>query len=103
MADRAYPFRNIRLILRPGPRKLKIAFLALILACAAALAALGVVHSRIRQQTQSALDQAAALEQENAELIEKKENLGSNSSIKDIAREELDLVDPDTIIIEPNS
>lgn len=103
MADRANPFRNIRFIVRPGPRKLKIVFIALILACAAALLALGFVQARIHQQTRDALDQAAALEQENAELTEKKENLGSSSSIKDIAKEELGLVDPDTIIIEPNS
>ena len=103
MAERANPFRNIRLIVRPGPRKLKIMFIILILACVAALTALGIVRSHIQQKTQSALDQAAVLEQENNELTEKKENLGSSSSIKDIAREELDLVDPDTIIIEPNS
>ena len=103
MAERANPFRNIRFVVRPGPRKLKIVLIALILTCIAALAALGIVQSRIRQQTQAALDQAAALEQENADLAEKKENLGSSSSIKDIAKEELDLVDPNTIILEPNS
>ena len=103
MAERKNPFRNIRFIVQPSPRKLKIMFIVLILSCAAALAMLGIVHNQIRQQTQSVLDQAAALEQENAELIEKKENLGSSSSIMDIAREELDMVDPDTIIIEPNS
>ena len=103
MADRANPFRNIRFIPRPGPRKLKIVFIALILACAAALTALGMVRSRIQQQTQAALDQAAALEQENAELVEKKEELGSSSSIRDIAKEELGLVEPDTLIIEPHS
>ena len=103
MAERSTPFRNIRFIVRPGPRKLKIIFTALILACVAALIALGVVRSRIQQQTQAALDQAAVLEQENEELAEKKENLGSSSSIKEIAKEELDLVDPDTIIIDPNS
>ena len=103
MADRANPFRNIRFIPRPGPRKLKIVLIALILACAAALTALGVVRSRIQQKTQAALDQAAALEQENAELVEKKEELGSSSSIRDIAREELGLVEPGAVIIEPNS
>ena len=103
MADRANPFRNIRFITRPGPRKLKIVFIALILACAAALTALGVVRSHIQQQTQAALDQAAALEQENAELVEKKEELGSSGSIRDIAKEELGLVEPDAVIIEPNS
>jgi len=103
MAERANPFRNIQFIVRPGPRKLKILLFALILACTAALIALGVVRSRIQQQTQQALDQAATLEQENAELEEKKEKLDSSSGIKDIAREELGLVDPDTIIIDPNS
>ena len=103
MADRKNPFRNIRFIVRPAPRKLKIIVAALILVCAAALAALGIVHNHIQQKTQSVLDQAAVLEQENKELIEKKEALGTSSSIRDIAREELDLVDPDTIIIEPNS
>lgn len=101
MAERSNPFRNIRFIVRPGPRKLKILFLALILACTAALVALGVVRGRIQQQTQAALEQAAALEQENKELIEKQEKLGTNSSIKDIARDELGLVDPDTILIDP--
>ena len=103
MAERANPFRNIRFIVRPGPRKLKIILAALILACAAALVALGMVQTRIHQQTQAVLDQAAALEQENTELTEKKENLGSSSSIKEIAKEELGLVDPDTIIFDPNS
>ena len=103
MAERANPFRNIRFVVRPGPRKLKIVLIALILACAAALVTLGIIQGRIRQQTQAALDQAAALEQENADLAEKKANLGSSSSIKDIAKEELDLVDPNTIILEPNS
>ena len=103
MAERKNPFRNIRFIVRPGTRKLKIVFILLILVCAVALTALGVVSSHIRQKTQTVLDQAAVLEQDNKELTEKKADLGSSSSIKDIAREELDLVDPDTIIIEPNS
>ena len=103
MAERKIPLRNIKFIVQPGSRKLKIVLFALILACAAALIGLGVVKGRIQQQTREALDQAAALEQENAELEQKKENLGTSSSIKDIAREELGLVDPDTIIIDPNS
>ena len=102
MAERANPFRNIRFIVRPGSRKLKIVLLALILACTAALIALGFIRGRIQQQTQQILDQAAVLEHENAELTEKKDNLGTSSSIKEIAREELGLVDPDTIIIDPD-
>lgn len=101
MAERSTLFRNIRFIVRPSPRKLKILFLALILACTAALIALGVVRGRIQQQTQAVLDQAAALEQENKDLAEKTDKLGTNSSIKEIAQDELGLVDPDTIIIDP--
>ena len=103
MAERFKSFRNIRFIVRPGPKKLKILLFVLILTCTVAMVALGVVRSRIRQQTQEALDQAAALEHENAELVEKIDALGSGSSIKDIAKEELEMVNPDTIIIDPNS
>ena len=103
MEQRTNPFRSIRVIPRPGPRKLKIIIAALLLACSVALIALGVVHSRIQQKTRDALDQAAALEQENADLADKTENLGSSSVIKEIARDELGLVDPGTILIDPNS
>lgn len=103
MEQRTNPFRSIRIIPRPGPRKLKIIIAALLLACSVALIALGVVHSRIQQKTRDALDQAAALEQENADLADKTENLGSSSIIKEIARDELGLVDPGTILIDPNS
>ena len=103
MVQRTNPFRSIRIIPRPGPRKLKIIIAALLLACSVALIALGVVHSRIQQKTRDALDQAAALEQENADLADKTENLGSSSVIKEIARDELGLVDPGTILIDPNS
>ena len=103
MEKQKNPLSNIRVVLRPGPKKLKIVLILLILASLATLAALGVVRHRIESQTQAALDQAAELEHENAELTDKIGNMGSSSVIKDIAREELGLVDPDTVIINPNS
>ena len=103
MAQRQNPFRNIRVVVRPSPRKLKIVLALLVLVSLATLVALGVVHSRIESQTQAALDHAAELEHENAELADKIGNMGSSSVIEDIAREELGLVDPDTVIINPNS
>ena len=48
---------------------------------------------RLRQE-------AAALEQANAELRRDIQNIGTADSIREIAREELGLVDPDTIIFE---
>ena len=48
------------------------------------------------------VDEAAALEQENADLQEDIEALGSAQSVQEIAKESLGLVDPDTVIIKPN-
>ena len=103
MAERKNPLRNVQLALRPGPKKLKIALVILILMGAAALVMLGVVRGRIEARTQDLLEQAAELEHDNADLKEKTEELGTSSSIKEIAREELGLVDPDTVLITPNS
>ena len=44
-----------------------------------------------------------ALEQENTDLEHKIEILGSVQSVEEIAQEELGMVKPDTIIINPNS
>ena len=103
MAQRQNPFRGVKVVFRPGPRKLKIVLTLLILASLVTLVSLGAVLYGIHSQTQAALDQAAELEHENAELTDKIGALGSSSSIKEIAREELGLVDPDTVIIDPNS
>ncbi len=43
---------------------------------------------------------AAQLEQRNEELRQDIDALGSPDSIRDIARQELELVDPDTILFE---
>ncbi len=102
MADWANPFRNIEFAVRPSPKKLKIVLFALILTCVTALVMLGMVRRGIQQQTQAALDQAAALEQENAELSGRDDKITPND-IREIAQGELGLVDPDTIIIDPNS
>ena len=45
--------------------------------------------------------QAAVLEQQNAELRRDIQNIGTAASIREIAREELGLEDPDTIIFDP--
>jgi cell division protein FtsB len=47
--------------------------------------------------------QAAELEYENEELKKKIDQLDSEQSVKDIAREELGLVDPDEVIVDPVS
>jgi cell division protein FtsB len=46
------------------------------------------------------MGEAARLEQENAQLEQKIEILGSIQSAEQIAQEELGLVSPDTVLIE---
>ena len=55
------------------------------------------------QNDASMLNQIGTQEQENAKLKEKTEAAGTLEGIKDIAREELGMVDPGTVIIDPNS
>ncbi len=105
MAEQQNPFRDVQVVVRPGARKLKILVILLILVCTVTLIALGVVRSRIEDRTQDLLGQAATLEHENADLEKMNEQLidGGSDIIEKIAREELGLQDPNTVILDPNS
>ena len=72
----------------------------LILLSMAALVALRWVHLGILAETENLKDKAAALEEANADLEQKTDEIGSVQSVKDIAKEELGLVDPDTVIFD---
>ena len=90
-----------RLVVRSGSPALKIVMTVLIVFSMAALTALAWVRGSIRSQVEDLRQEAAALEQENRELQEKINALGSVQSVQDIAREELGLVDPNTVVIQP--
>ena len=94
-------FRNTKLVIHPSSRALKIAVIALILFSMIALGAMAVVKHNIQNRTEELRSEAAALEDENAAIKEKIGNLGALETIKEIAREILGLVDPDTILIDP--
>ena len=66
----------------------------------AALAALRWVHTGIQARTGELRDEAAALEHQNSELEEKIGELDSVKSVEDIARSELGLADPNTLILD---
>lgn len=93
-------FQNAKVVLSPSSRTLKIAVILLIVFSMIALGAMAWVRSSIRARTEDMRSEAAALEDENAAIEEKIDRLGTLESIKEIAREILGLVDPDTIIIE---
>ena len=102
MAKLQNPLKNVRLVLQPGNRKLKITLTCLILCGMAALAALAFVIRGIQAQTQEKLNEAAVLEYENSRLEEQLQETGDAQNVLDIAREELGLVDPDTVFLTPN-
>ncbi|MDY4582513.1 MAG: hypothetical protein SPD81_06625 [Candidatus Faecousia sp.] len=93
--------KNVKLEIRPSPVALKVLLIVLILFSTAALAALRWVHNGIQAQTENLRTEAAAVEYANSVLEQKKADLGSVQSIQDIAKEELGLVNPDTVVIDP--
>ena len=103
MEERKNPFRNIKIVVRPSTPLLKIVVILVIVFSMAALVALSWVQKSIHAQAEDLRAEAAELEHENEVLEEKIGQLGSVQSIQDIAEEELGLVNPDTVIIEPTS
>lgn len=103
MAEKKNPLKNAKVVIRQSPAALKIVLIVLILFSMATLVALRWVHNGILAETENLRDEASALEHANTELVEKTEELGSVKSLEDIAREELGLVDPNTVIIDPQS
>ena len=103
MNKKKNPLKDVKVEVRPAPASLKIILIALILLSMAALLALRMVHNGIRSQTDELRKEAAAVEHANSELEEKLEDMDSVQNVQDIAREELDLVDPDTVILDPQS
>lgn len=100
MEQKTNPLKNVRVELRASPLALKIAAIVLIIFSMAALTALRWVHSGIQEQTEKLRAEAAAIEYANSQLEDKTQNIDSVQSIQDIAKEELGLVDPNTVIID---
>ncbi len=103
MAKRKNPLKNAKIVVRQSPASLKIILIVLILFGMVTLAALRWVHTGILEETENLRQEASGLEYANSQLEQKTDELGSVKSLEDIAREELGLVDPNTVIIDPQS
>ena len=101
MAEKNTPQKTVKVEVRPASNILKIILILLILFSIVALIALRWVHTGILNQIDELKDEASGLEYANEVLEQKTADLGSVQSIQDIAKEELGLVDPDTVIIDP--
>ena len=95
------PFQQIKLVYRRSSLALKILVLVMILVSTAALIALRVTLNGYQAQSDVLQSRAAQLQQENEALEEDIAALGSKDSIKEIAQEELGLVDPESKFFSP--
>ncbi len=92
--------RPVKLVFRSNPIIMTIVLVAIIVATVAVVTLHGSLEESKRQYEQLRT-QAAELEAENEELVSDIEGLGSVDSAKEIAEEELGLVDPDTVVFTP--
>ncbi len=102
MAELKNPFRGVKVVYTRSHPLTKVVVIVLILVCMASMITLGLVGSRMKAEIEALRQEAAQLEAEIKELNGKLDQLDSVEGVEDIAQEELELVDPDTIVIDPN-
>ena len=91
---------RIRLIYRRTSNVTKIAVALAIVLCMGTLIALRTSTTALLERTEDLREKAGMLEEENRELEQKIDELGSTKSVVEIAEEELGLVQPGAVIIE---
>ncbi len=91
---------RIRLVYSPSSPLLKWVVLGAILLSTFTVITLGLVRHETEKQAEILRQEAAVLEQENQILRDRISILGTVESVKQIARDILGLVDPDTVIFE---
>lgn len=92
---------KIQLVLQHSRIATKCAVLAALVLSMAALLALGLARTNAQARLNDLREQERQLEQDNARLEQYLEDPDSVQSIQRIAGEELGLVDPETVIIQP--
>lgn len=95
--------RTVNVVLRPASPALKIAVIVLILCSIAALFTLRWVHKGLLAETEKLRAEAAAVAYDNEVLEEKTGKPDSVQNVQSIAKQELGMISPDTVVIEPVS
>ena len=103
MAEIKKFFSRIQLVRRPSQTATKVMVILALVLSMGALATLRISTISLQKENEALHDQAAELSAANAELQEDISQLGSVQSVEKIAREELGLVNPDTIIFQPQA
>ena len=91
---------RIRLVYRRTSNLTKIAVAVAIVLCMGTLIALATSSTALLERTEDLREKAGILEEENRELEQKIDELGTVKSIVEIAEEELGLVQPGAVVIE---
>lgn len=103
MAGRRNPFSRIRLVYRRSSTLLKCVVLTTIVLSTICLMVLRGAILEEQDKAEDLRKEAAQLEQKNKRLEQYMSELGTVEGIKNIAFDRLDLVDPDTIIFQPEN
>lgn len=101
MTGRKNPFSSIKLVFRRSRPLTKIVVLAAVVLSILALMALRGAILTTRENTEDLRSQAIELEQENSRLEQYIKELGTIRGLIRIAQEKLGLIEPDSIIIQP--
>ena len=92
--------KRIRLVFGKASPLTKTVITAAIALSTVTLMTITMIRLEAQASIRQLQERAAALEEENAQLTEQIDALGTADSIRQIAEDELGLVDPDTIIID---
>ena len=93
--------KRVKLVYRPSSKQTKIVILSALVLSMAALIALNLTIAALENRTEDLTAQAGKLEQENNQLQENIEQLGTVDSVIKIAKDLWGLIFPDTVVIEP--
>ena len=91
---------RIKLIYRRTSNLTKIAVALAIVLCMGTLIALRTSTTALLERTEDLREKAGMLEEENRELEQKIDELGTTKSVVEIAEEELGLDQPGAVVIE---
>ena len=101
MAKKTAPGGKVKLVYRKSRTSTKIVIITAIVLSLLALAAVSLAIHITQLRTEQLRREAAGLERENSRLLEYIEEYGTIEGIIRIAREELGLIEPDSIVIQP--
>ncbi len=93
-------FSRITVVRMRTPNLVKVALTLVIVLCMVVLIGLRISTAHLEAKTDALHDEAAKLDHANSALNEKIDDIGSIQSVVDIARDELGLVEPGTVIFE---